>query len=686
LAAVRRPVFNAHHAPIGAYATFTLGGAGRTGGVRFGAGHPPRQDVLAGACAADGTWAALPFFAPSEDDSLRAVAPHRVQRRFAATADAFAAEGVTLLIRSPAGPVPEPGVASEDALRDALLPAVLVELTVDNADGARARRGFLGLRPGGRVHVAEGAATGVVLEDAAGGRAGLFCAAPGASAAAGARVGDVLDGPAGGSGGVGALRFDVPPGARATHRLAVVFWHEGTVASGPGIACSYWYTHLLGGLEDVARYALEHFDRLAARWDDAAAELDAAGLSGDQRFQLAHAIRSYHANTALLRTADGRPVWAVMEGEFEFVDTLDLAVDQAFFELRQSPWTVRNVLDAYLERGAYRDRHGIGFAHDLGWFPAFAAPGASAYEQPRRPGRTVVMTSEELTDWTLTALLYVAQTGDEAWAERRRDALAACLDAILARDAGDGGERDGLVSAETERTGRFGDEITTFDSLDPSLRRVRRSAYVAAKQWAACAALARFFAARGDDARAATARVQAGVTAGRLVAAVAEHGYVPGRLAGDGEPADLTRDLPVVECLALALYAGVDVAAGGEHAALVEALDRHLRAVLRPGACLFADGGWKLSSAHDNSWLSKVYLCQFVARRILGLPWDEAGRRADAAHRAWLTGPDDSAWAFSDQILAGRIHSSRSYPRGVTAALWLEEHRRTARLDPPPAG
>ena len=66
------------------------------------------------------------------------------------------------------------------------------------------------------------------------------------------------------------------------------------------------------------------------------------------------------------------------------------------------------------------------------------------------------------------------------------------------------------------------------------------------------------------------------------------------------------------------------------------------------------------------------------------MPWDEEGRRADAAHVAWLTGPDDSVWAFSDQVLAGRIHSSRSYPRGVTAALWLEEHAATARLDPRP--
>jgi len=96
--------------------------------------------------------------------------------------------------------------------------------------------------------------------------------------------------------------------------------------------------------------------------------------------------------------------------------------------------------------------------------------------------------------------------------------------------------------------------------------------------------------------------------------------------------------------------------------------------------CLFPDGGWKISSTSDNSWLSKIYMCQFVARQILGRPWDEAGARADAAHVAWLTHPTLSVWSWSDQILAGEIIASKYYPRGVTSILWLEENARTARL------
>jgi len=32
------------------------------------------------------------------------------------------------------------------------------------------------------------------------------------------------------------------------------------------------------------------------------------------------------------------------------MNTFDLTVDQAFFELALNPWTVRNVLDYYVER------------------------------------------------------------------------------------------------------------------------------------------------------------------------------------------------------------------------------------------------------------------------------------------------------------------------------------------------
>ena len=56
-------VFNAHHSPIGAYSSFTLGALGGLGGLGPESGHPPRQDVIVGARDPDGVERALPFFA-----------------------------------------------------------------------------------------------------------------------------------------------------------------------------------------------------------------------------------------------------------------------------------------------------------------------------------------------------------------------------------------------------------------------------------------------------------------------------------------------------------------------------------------------------------------------------------------------------------------------------------------------
>jgi hypothetical protein len=89
--------------------------------------------------------------------------------------------------------------------------------------------------------------------------------------------------------------------------------------------------------------------------------------------------------------------------------------------------------------------------------------------------------------------------------------------------------------------------------------------------------------------------------------------------------------------------------------------------------CLFDDGGWKLSSTSDNSWLSKIYLSQFIARKILKIDLVENTQIADSAHTKWLTDEQLSYWAWSDQIVAGKISASKYYPRGVTSWLWLQE-------------
>jgi hypothetical protein len=150
-----------------------------------------------------------------------------------------------------------------------------------------------------------------------------------------------------------------------------------------------------------------------------------------------------------------------------------------------------------------------------------------------------------------------------------------------------------------------------------------------------------------------------------------EGGYIPGVV---GENND-SRIIPSIEGLVFPYAFGCPEALerNGRYGDYIQALSKHLGTVLTEGICLFPNGAWKLSSTSNNSWLSKIYLCQFVARHILDLAWDEKGRKADEAHVSWLLAPQNAFWSWSDQILSGTAVGSKYYPRGVTSILWLDE-------------
>jgi hypothetical protein len=169
-------------------------------------------------------------------------------------------------------------------------------------------------------------------------------------------------------------------------------------------------------------------------------------------------------------------------------------------------------------------------------------------------------------------------------------------------------------------------------------------------------------------APAALASKQAHLCAGTLAANLRADGFIPAVL-GEGNE---SRIIPAIEGLVFPHQWGMAdaVKTTGEFGTLLTALQTHLRTVLVPGVCKFADGGWKLSSTNDNSWLSKVYLCQHVAREVFGLSADQP---ADEAHRRWLLAPANAYFAWSDQMVAGIAKGSKYYPRGVTSWLWLRE-------------
>lgn len=700
----RNQFFNAHHSPIGAFASFTLGFKGASGGFDLELGKPPRQNIFIGLERADGKgYDTLPFHeGKGEDESKRydienpdpvqdkprilfPFQENEITRDFRVATDTWSAGDLTFRILSQVRSVPDPETASEEELKDVLLPAVLVELEIDNTSSASMRRAFFGFqgtdpysamrRLDDRSSQLTGIGQGRFLAIAA--KTGT------ARSAMHFKLEDILTAEMQenwtfGLGQVGALIMDVPAGVKETYRFAVCFHRAGYVTS--NIDASYYYNRFFSDIESVAEYALARFDILKQEAEQANNMLANADLSEDQAFMLAHAIRSYYGSTQLL-DYNHKPFWVVNEGEYRMMNTFDLTVDQLFYELRMNPWTVRNELDMFVDRFSYEDTvrfpgndteypGGISFTHDMGVANAVSRPGYSAYELYGIDGCFSHMTHEQLVNWVLSAATYLEHTGDREWMVRNLSIMEKCLDSMLNRDHPDPALRNGVMGLDSSRT-MGGAEITTYDSLDVSLGQARNNIYLAGKCWAAYLAMEKIFNEYDRAALSETAGIQAERCADTMVASVTADGYIPA-VIGEGNDSKI---IPAIEGLVFPYFTGCKEALdrNGRFSAYISVLDKHLQVVLKPGVCLFEDGGWKISSTSNNSWLSKIYLSQFIARQILGLEWDERGASADRAHVAWLTHPELSIWSWSDQIISGEITGSKYYPRGVTAILWLEE-------------
>lgn len=697
--------FNAHHSPIGAFATFTLGMSGDKGGPGLELRQPADRSVVIGYEEEPGKYAFLPFqedegdtlsdFAileeEADDISTRLFKEEEITRDFNVATDRWKAGRLDFKIISPVMPVPDPEAGDDEALKLAVCPAVLAEITVDNTDSDRDRPVVFGYRK----HVQElsfnhlgfitdGRMQGIVQDH----RIAIASKDDGVTSAIAPELAlfvlaeKIEYNLETGLGENGALRIIVPAGEKKTVRTAIGFYRAGLATT--GIDARYFYTQYFKTVYDVLDYALDNADRTIAAAAEADAMIDnAAHLSDDQRFMLAHAIRSYYGNTQFLLDEENKPLWVVNEGEYRMMNTFDLTVDQIFFEMKMNPWAVRNELDLFASRYSYEDRvflpedpdtlhpGGISFVHDMGVANAFSRPGRSSYERAGRDGCFSHMTHEQLTNFVLCAAVYAHGTNDRGWLVRNMPLLEQCLESLENRDHPDPNKRDGVMGLDSSRT-QGGAEITTYDSLDESLGQARANLYLAVKSWASYVLLEKIFSTNGVNGHGARAALQAERCACTIASKITNDGILPAVMDGSSD----SKIIPAIEGLIFPAVAGAPEALEetGRFGRLIRALRKHTESVLKPGVCIFEEnGGYRLSSTSRNSWLSKIYLSQHIIRKILGMEWDEQGKTSDAAHVDWLLDDDSIYYAWSDQMIDFKAVGSKYYPRGVTAILWLDE-------------
>jgi hypothetical protein len=710
--------FNAQHSPMGAFMSFTCGHFGSRGGLGLEIGAPANQDlyigVKPGGRRSPGQLRCLPFYrgatgpgaeaylveqsGPAEQNVVPKITPYgaaEITRSYGWASDQWKTADFSFTVFTPFGEIADPAIASPKQMRTALLPAVGAELTVDNSRGTETVTGFFainfneaGWRP---LDDAGNDAVGFAFRRHIGllgqldtGKAELFCRF-GVDYGLGSPVVHLL-------GNVPGIAFEVPPGQKRTLRLALGCYRDGIATT--GLEGRYLYTRYFSGLTDVLREALDRpLAKEAIALDQKLAE---SGLSTDQQFLIAHATRSYYGSTQLLEVG-GEPLWVVNEGEYCMINTLDLSVDQMFWELDHNPWVVKNILDWFVRRYSYVDQvkvsataesalaaGGISFCHDMGIHNNFSPIGDSSYEIPNLPGCFSYMTQEQLCNWVLIAGSYVAKTGDRDWLMHNQHVIAACLQSMINRDEPEG---TGMMTRDSSRC-LTGQEITTYDSLDASLGQARRNLYLGVKRWASFVGLSMLLGDAGDSSGADRAMAGARLAANTIALESNGDGFIPAVF----EPENAgwkSRILAAIEALVYPLHWGTcgqtefaieQLNHDPAHAALFTALRTHTLTLLNDPQrrSLFADGGLKLSSTSDNSWMSKIAIFQHVCTDALHLGTDprlrQLMRDADAAHVQWQTN-GSGYWACSDQFVSGIAKGSRYYPRIITTALWMSRKK-----------
>ena len=666
------PFFNADHSPVGSWSSFIYG-MEESGGVqvcKWGGGKMtliPDQGVII-AVRNGPTERIMPFACkqPSLGTTTR-ITDKEVTRKLGACTDEWTIPmGVSWTHYTPAWHMQDWEKASDEDRRRFALPVTWMQYRIDNRTGKEETQLLFSLQQSAERAKGWNGFDGYVVDSTSSiavktGDAELLTAEQ-----AKERFG--VDG------ATSAFCIHVPAGSQKEVTFYIAQYKHGNTGKLEDQTLKLMCDALFSDISDIFQTAQAIQPDVIARCKEVDKMLADCRQDEERQFLAAHALHSYQFNSILQATEKKEPVWAIEEGECGYANTLDLTVDQVFYELAMHPWTVRNELDNFSKIFSYTDEltlpgqkqrvpGGVGFCHDMGRNVGF-----STREKGAAYG--TLMTQEELQNWIICAALYWKATGDNAWLEANRDIFKQSLKSMQLRDDLDPAKRDGVttyVSNFKDRTG----EITTYDAMDQSLQVPQNSLYIAVKSFACYLMLKPVFLQLGETALAKEAQDAVAYTSkGILSHWDGTRNYFPAVFGGKGT----SGIIPAIEGLAYPYAMGLtrEVALDGPNAELIGRLKTHLNTILVPGVCVDAKtGAWNLSSSSATTWVSKVYLNQFVAENVLGMKNAATGLDADAAHFAYeVLGAPVVCW--TDQIYTDShtAYGCRHYPRGVTSALW----------------
>ncbi|MCF7914347.1 MAG: glycoside hydrolase family 52 protein [Spirochaetaceae bacterium] len=690
--------FYTHYSPWGSYSSFMLGKYYHGGGFVLSNVQVPDMNVYLGYRQGEQAVRMFPFYTDKrigigaenyhrelkfEDSAWREknvdqFSPEEIHRRTDWCSETWSAGILSFTFYTPFEYIKPLEEMDFDENRRYTAPLIIAALEVDNSESHLPATALFGVQ-GMRRMLSE--ATGRVISGVAGGtECGFACATD--DDVQELLCWDIIEtgfheGKNHLLGNEGGLAFTVPAGKKKSYTLVLGTYQGGIITS--NILAKLYYTNFFSGLEDVLEYGIEAHESFIQTALERNRVLNNSRLNSSRRFLLAHATRGYLANTELLVDNKGNPIFVVNEGEYQMMNTLDLIVDQTFWELLYTPWTIKNELNFFKDNYYYHDSvktsegirpGGVSFSHDQGVANMFSPMHTSVYEISDQNHTFSFMTYEELLNWILTAALYVFVTKDTEWLKENKSLVEDVFVSLKNRD----NDQDGIMDSDSYKC-RDGSEISTYDSLDQSLSQARNNLYLAVKGWAAWLCIGKLFSSLKMSETARKAETKAEQAAATIVDNFnSEEGFIPAIF----ENCKQSKIIPAIEGLIYPYIIGDydAVSEEGRFSELIRVLKTHITNVLVPAICIDEQsGGWKLSSTSENTWMSKIFLNQYVCEKILGIMPAEDDNW-DAVHESWQREACSTTGA-TDQVSSrtGEPIGSRLYPRLVTALLWLEYDR-----------
>jgi hypothetical protein len=688
--------YQAHHSSLGAYASFLLGKIGQGGGFSLSDVRSPNKNIYIGyknnkvnlfpfANLDFGNKLAEFGLEASEnknEEKINIFTEDNIEREMKWASDSWKAGELSFKIYSPFDKVKDIDTLSVEEKKLLLAPGFIGEITLDNSNNSEEAEIFFGMDLDKNARLLSDNDEVSLLGGAVDTSYGFGCEV---SKEIQENIDwmtllEMLDKDSTLLNKLGnevILRIKVEPNSKKTVHIAFATYQGGNITS--GIKSKFAYTELFENLEEVMEFLLKNKDYYINICTLKDKELKESELNEYRKFLIAHATHSYYANTELLLDNNNKYLWVANEGEYRMMNTFDLTVDHLHWEMKYHPWTMKNSLDLFVDRYSYDEgvkdlegkeyKGGISFTHDMGVANMFSPKAYSSYERSNFSGCFGYMTAEQLVNWVLCGAVYALNAGDEEWVNSNLELFDKCYESLLARDL----NNDGIIDTDSLRCGT-GSEITTYDSLDISLGQARNNLYLAVKTWAAYVCMENLYKKLGKDEKVVEMNQKALNLCDSLVEKFdTNEKYIPAVFESGNE----SRIIPAIEGLVFPYVIGDKdaISEDGRYSKLVKVLKTHLETILVKGVCLDPiSGGWKLSSTSNNTWMSKIFLCQYAAENILNMNFTkEELTEWDRVHAFWQTVPCNEQCA-TDQVHSetGKDLGSRLYPRLVTNILFMK--------------